>query len=224
MSKKSKNPQKKKYLPPREKHLKRLFRQHKDHLARNFNRTIVPNEYGGIDPQSIGRWRDEVIRFLESVDMPEHLFKKEKHIEDAIEYIHQLTQDFVNEMNSRSDKSVSFDNIADPNLYETACAKELEIHGWQALVSPVGADQGIDIRASKEGVHVIVQCKLYSNPVGNKAVQEALSGKAFDKADFAVVVAPNGFTRSALELAKTTGVLLLSHNDLKNLSGLLASH
>jgi len=69
---------------------------------------------------------------------------------------------------------------------------------------------------------VVVQCKLYSNSVGNKAVQEALSGMAFDMAHFAVVVASNGFTRSAVELANSTGVLLLSHNDLKNLFGLLS--
>jgi len=217
--KSSKN--KKKKLSPREQYLNRSFQRHKAHLARNFNRTIIPNEYGAIGTKSIENWRNEVIRFLDSINPPEYLFKKINHYEDAIEYISQLTQSYVRELEDQSDASVNFENITDPNVYEIACAKELEIHGWQALVSPIGADQGIDIRANKEGLHIVLQCKLYSNPVGNKAVQEALSGKAFDNANFAVVVAPNGFTRSAVELADSTGVLLVSHNDLKNLFGLI---
>lgn len=223
-SKKSAKHYKKKALPPREKHLNRLFQQHKGQLARNFNRTIIPNEYGAIGSKSVDRWRNEIIRFLESINMPEYLFKKDKHFEEAIEYINQLTQGYISELEMQSDKRVNFENITDPNMYEIACAKELEIYGWQAQVSPIGADQGIDIRANKEGLHAVIQCKLYSNPVGNKAVQEALSGKAFDSADFAIVVAPNGFTRSAIELAQSTGVLLLSHNDLKNLFGLISPH
>jgi len=222
--KKSIKKPKKKVLPPREAHLNRLFQRHKEQLARNFNRTIVPNEYGAIDTKSVDRWHNEIIRFLNSVNLPEYLFKKDRHFDEAINYINQLTQIYINELDSQSDNSVNFENITDSHEYELACAKELEIHGWQALVSPIGADQGIDVRANKEGLHVIIQCKLYSSSVGNKAVQEALSGKLFDKADFAVVVAPNGFTRSAMDLARSTGVLLLSHNDLKNLSELISSN
>lgn len=214
---------KQKRLSPRKQHLNRLFQQHKAQLVRNFNRTVIPNEYGAVDAKSIERWRNEILRFLDSINLPKYLFKKQQHLEEAIEYINQLTQNHIRELEEQSDVSVNFEGITDPNIYEIACAKELKIYGWQAQVSPVGADQGIDVRANKEGLNVVIQCKLYSNPVGNKAVQEALSGKAFDKADFAVVVAPNGYTRSALELAQSTGVLLLSHNDLKNLFGLISS-
>lgn len=213
---------KKKKAPPRERHLNGLFSQHKAHLVRNFNRSIIPNEYGAVDIKSIDRWRGEIIRFLESVDLPEYLFKKNIHFEQAIEYIDQQTQIYIQKLEENGDASVDFTNITDPNLYEVACAKELEIHGWQVQVSPVGADQGIDVRAFKGGLSVVLQCKLYSNAVGNKAVQEAISGKAFDNADVAAVVAPNGYTRSALELAQSTNVLLLSHSDLKNLYELIA--
>jgi len=67
---------------------------------------------------------------------------------------------------------------------------------------------------SRENSSIVLQCKLYSKPVGNKAIQEALSGMAFEQAHFAVVVAPNGFTRSAKQLAKRTGVFLLSEQEL----------
>lgn len=61
---------------------------------------------------------------------------------------------------------------------------------------------------------VVVQCKLYSQAVGNGAVQEALAGKAFAKAHIAAVVSNSVFTRKAHELATATGVMLLHHTEL----------
>ena len=67
----------------------------------------------------------------------------------------------------------------------------------------------------------MLQCKLYNSTVGNKAVQEAIAGKAFEDADYAAVIAPNGFTKSARELALKASVLLLHPRDLQNIDHLL---
>lgn len=59
---------------------------------------------------------------------------------------------------------------------------------------------------------------MYSNPVGNKAVQEIYTAKQHYGANNAIVVTNNTFTKSAKQLAKSTKVDLLHHEDLYYLS------
>jgi hypothetical protein len=68
---------------------------------------------------------------------------------------------------------------------------------------------------------VAIQCKKYSKPVGNRAVQEAYSAKGIYGATHAAVVTNTKFTRSAVEAAERLGVLLLHHDDLPRLISLL---
>jgi restriction system protein len=53
----------------------------------------------------------------------------------------------------------------------------------------------------KNNVRVVLQCKLYGGPVGNKAVQEAAAGRAHERADFGIVVTNNRYTSAAEQLA-----------------------
>ena len=77
-------------------------------------------------------------------------------------------------------------------------------------------DQGVDLLVTLEGgERVAVQCKLYSSPVGNDAVQQVIAGKMFYGCDRAMVVTNNTYTQSAEELAKATGVELLNYKDFK---------
>lgn len=108
-----------------------------------------------------------------------------------------------------------------PIEFEHHCSGLLEKFGWKAYVTKGSGDQGIDIVAEKNDVKVILQCKLYSSPVGNKAVQEAISGKVFADALYAVVVTNNSFTPSAKQLANTSGVKLIHHSELSELDKLL---
>jgi restriction system protein len=77
-------------------------------------------------------------------------------------------------------------------------------------------DQGADVIAEKGGIRVVVQCKWYSQPVGNAAVQEAYAAKAHERTDYAFVVTNNAYTKSAKQLAASTGVGLLHANDLRD--------
>ena len=91
-------------------------------------------------------------------------------------------------------------------------------------VSHTGAsgDQGADLMARKDGLSYAVQCKNYNSPAGNAAVQEVLSAKAFYQADYGVVCAPNGFTKSAKSLASSAGILLVPPTLLHDLDKLRA--
>ena len=103
--------------------------------------------------------------------------------------------------------------------YEELCADHMRSCGYDVRLTKASGDQGVDVIATKAGMTVVIQCKLYSSPVGNKAVQEVYSGKKFLAADVAVVVSNNEFTDSAKQLAHTVNVLLLHHSQLKTQFG-----
>ena len=105
----------------------------------------------------------------------------------------------------------------DPIAYEQYCGEILVKAGWLVSSTPVSGDQGADLIAKKYGRTVVIQCKQYKRPVGNKAVQEASAAKLHYGADAAVVVSNASYTRSAQELAGTTNVLLLHHDQLPQL-------
>ena len=93
--------------------------------------------------------------------------------------------------------------------FELFCADILRGNGFKDVeVTKASGDHGIDVLAKKDGVKYAIQCKRYSKPVGNKAVQEAYSGKDIYKADVAVVMSNMNFTSQAMEDAKKLKVEL----------------
>ncbi len=109
---------------------------------------------------------------------------------------------------------LSFSEEMNPTDYESMVAAALAGLGWTTQLTGGSGDQGIDMIASMRGKRVVIQCKRYTSAVGNSAVQEVFAGRAFVCADFAAVVSSAGFTRSAVELAERTNVVLLHHDDL----------
>jgi len=89
----------------------------------------------------------------------------------------------------------------DGTAYEVYCADILRQCGWQVIRKGGSGDQGVDLVATLGSLRVAVQCKRYSQPVGNKAVQEVGAGRKFDKCDLGVVVSNQGYTPSARKLA-----------------------
>lgn len=61
--------------------------------------------------------------------------------------------------------------------FEYKCARMLRRKGFHHVeVTKKSGDQGVDIIAYKHFSKYAVQCKYYSYPVGNKAVQEVYAG------------------------------------------------
>ena len=109
-----------------------------------------------------------------------------------------------------------------PSEFEHYCADILKKNGWEVMVNGKSGDQGVDVLAEKYGKTVAIQCKLYSSPIGNSAVQEVFSGMHHYHADYALVVSNQSFTLSARQLASTTGVALMDFTELYSLSDLIA--
>lgn len=105
--------------------------------------------------------------------------------------------------------------------YEHACAKKLKKQGFTNVqVTKGSGDQGIDVIAHKNGKKYGIQCKYYSSPVGNHAVQEAYAGAKYYGCDYAVVMTNTTFTKSANELAKRIGVQLWENNKIDESSSI----
>jgi len=106
--------------------------------------------------------------------------------------------------------------VMSPSAFEHHCADILRQQGWAAQTTRASGDQGIDVLAERAGVRIVIQCKYYSKPVGNAAVQEAFAALAHARAQIAAVVTNSRYTRSALQLGRDTGVYLLHVSDLRN--------
>ena len=169
---------------------------------------------GGYGTKDTSRWEREKKKFIAKV------IKKGEAKDLAI------TDDSISELiDSLIDKDGPILNLNKTGYseklsgleYEHHCAGILKSAGWDAKTTVASGDQGADVIATKRGKRVVIQCKKYSQPVGNKAVQEAHAAKAFYDASHAVVVSNNTYTQSAKEAANRLGVLLIHHNDLSAL-------
>ncbi len=107
-----------------------------------------------------------------------------------------------------------YDRRMHPIDYEGFCAMQLQKAGWDARTTVASGDQGADVIAKQAGKILVVQCKLYSGSIGNDAVQQVMAAKTFQSAQIAAVVSNQPYTRSAKQLASTSRVYLLHHDEL----------
>ena len=109
-------------------------------------------------------------------------------------------------------------DLMDGHEFEYFCAELLENSGYEKTeVTPGSGDQGIDVIAYKDGIKFGIQCKCYASDIGNKAVQEAYSGKEFYNCHIGAVLSNRHFTASAIELASKNRILLWNREYLVNL-------
>lgn len=139
---------------------------------------------------------------------------------------------FSNHFNSKSLEEIDKLGNGDPKkggfLFEEYVASLYNKLGYSAQTvgelkkqgkfKTKGFDQGADvvIEFTENGVKKrgIIQCKLYSDKVSNKAIQEVVGALPIYKADFGIVLTNNFFTAAAIELAEANNILLVDRNQL----------
>ena len=132
-----------------------------------------------------------------------------------LDVMRSTCEEVIKKEEERTDAGYSDDMTGEE--YEVYCGNILIQEGWNVEQTSKTNDQGVDLIGSISDLKICIQCKRYSNPVGNKAVQEIIAGKQFYSGTHAVVVSNAGFTKSAETLAKKTGVILISDLELENL-------
>lgn len=182
--------------------------RHRSALTRNLDRSIKKNDCGVVVGDTSDGALDE---FFASIDLRNDLLDFDEAKSVVVEQLEWRRTEST--AKGFDDQNLPFDGYE----FERWVAESLEGFGWSAEVTRGGGDQGIDVIARKNGKSIGLQCKLYSSSVGNKAVQEAHSGKPFYDLDAVGVLTNADFTKSAKELAIVTGVLLLSHRDIPDL-------
>ena len=215
--------------------LTRTVAQHINTLTRRRDQTVVQGAYG---EWIFSDWEREVKHFYNNVMEPalfaEYRSADEQYVIatnkkmyyglcfEAVDRACVHAQNMPKKTNSLWGQGFAeMDDdlhLSDPLAFERWCAQRLQDNGWQARTTKGSGDQGVDVFAEKNGTRVVLQCKLYSGAVGNKAVQEAHAAKVFESADYAAVVTNQSYTKSARALAQRTGVQLLHMDDLYSFS------
>lgn len=112
-------------------------------------------------------------------------------------------------------QEIEYLNIETGFEFEEYVAKLYGKLGYKVEVTKKSKDQGADIIAYKNNMKYVIQAKFYSNPVGNKAVQEVVAAIGMYKANKGIVVTNSSFTPSAIELAKANQIELVDANKIE---------
>ncbi|MCD5324201.1 MULTISPECIES: restriction endonuclease [Pontibacillus] len=112
-----------------------------------------------------------------------------------------MTMEAINEMNGLE--------------FEEFLVSLLSKLGFRSSPTKNSGDQGVDILARKNDRVYAIQAKRYASSVGNKAVQEVVSGKEYYHADATWVITNNTFTPAALALAERTETTLWDGHKLE---------
>lgn len=215
--------------------MRTVIQTHIHTLALERRRRLVADRYGVVDATA---WAAEVDHFVNKVAMPflvqtvphrrlrRSARRMARQVRDQLPRANTLTvlqaalrsliQSELDAFDrSQQPASIQASGYATPSEFEHWCANQLRCTGWNATVTAQAGDQGADVRAEKNGVILVVQCKFYNQPVGNSAVQEAFAAKAFYRAHIAAVVSTAGFTKAARALAVQSEVHLLIPEQLR---------
>lgn len=178
-----------------------------EYFAREVVIPIISEKFNNSNDATLG----DIYRYIESSEYFEHLgfITLETHC-----FIIIYQRDNPQESESRL-HNVSFSDILNGHDYESRVSDLFNSLGWNSRVTPKAGDNGADIIAERNGKTIVIQCKFYSSPVGNKSVQEVYSANGYYDGDHACVVTNMSYTTAAKYAAAKLGVALLHHEQVK---------
>lgn len=190
----------------------RLLERHRSELISYYRQSIRPHPFGGEDASL---WRRHIESFLDAQVVPALSAASVRLTRELGAHLADYVDGWIRSESARAGTIQSIDPAKLTGLeYEQYCALILADGGWIVRQTPVTGDHGADIIAEKDGRRLAVQCKLYAQPVGNKAVQEVHSARSLYHCDYACVVASSDFTKQAQREAHAHGIQLLHHTRL----------
>lgn len=138
--------------------------------------------------------------------------------QQALKEKERILNGYFEEENKMKNDLLDYSNITNGYEFESFVANLYKTLGYNILdVTSKSGDQGADVIIEKDNIKYAIQVKYYTNPVGNKAIQEVVAAKSFYKTDKAMVVTNSTFTQQAITLAKANDVILIDGNELEKL-------
>jgi len=177
-------------------------------LSKKYHQLTYEDEYGFRDESPFSL---EIERFVGRMfaDVPKEFFEIISLIVSQRAKAFALDPDNI---------SANFLDVSTPLDYEKHCESAFSSLGWKTSMTPRSGDQGADILLKYCDVIGVVQCKFYSQPVGNSAVQEVIAAREYYKASIGIVVSNAEYTVSARRLAGMANVTLLNHSEIADFS------
>ncbi len=125
----------------------------------------------------------------------------------------QERKNYLYELETETNEEAKFSKIdldlMSPFDFEQFVADLFKKMGYNSYKTKNSGDQGVDVIAEKVGEKIAIQVKhFFQNSVGNKAIQEVVTGRKFYKAQKCMVITNSTFTKAARELAKANDVTL----------------
>lgn len=192
-----------------------LIERHESALISYYHQTRREDLFGNRDET---RWHQQIDTFLKTQLVPEvadfAAWRRGKAGQHAASGVDRMIRERIASHGSSRPLATIDVHELTPTEYEHHCADMLRERGWAIQLTPASRDGGADFVAEKSGIRIVFQCKRYSQPVGNKAVQEVTSAVRLYHGNVACVVAPNGYTRQAQREATGLSVHLLHHSAL----------
>lgn len=160
------------------------------------------------------RWLIPKIQYYK---LKRDLDKLDANLDNIGTQLDNMLSSAIHADNSQFSSSNNYDYM-DGHQFEYFCADILKKNGFTNVVVTQGSgDHGIDVLAEKDDITYAIQCKCYSDNIGNAAVQQAHTGKSLYHKDIAAVMTNRYFTSQAIEEAKTLGVKLWNRDKLNEL-------
>jgi len=193
----------------------RQIERHRDALISYFRQSVRADLFGNEDKNLWRRHIDTFLKTQVALELSSRSIPMDSALAaDLAMHVDRVVRARLLDSESRQTEAPIDTAIITALDYEQHCASVLSQAGWTVRPTPATGDHGADVIAEKERERLVVQCKLYSKPVGNKAVQEVYSARPLYNCDHACVVAPAGFTAHAQRAAQSLGVRLLHHDEL----------
>lgn len=174
-----------------------------------WNQKVYCDDYGKFIYDD---WIKEVGYFIINIAFPnEDYYMNRPLLNERIKqfniYWIKITSEYLDKTENEQTIKMVVKNGID---YENFVEKYLQNLGYNVIRTPKTGDQGVDLIAEKDNDRKAIQCKYYSRPVGNKAVQEVIAGANFYQCTSAAVISNSSFTKSAQQLAQNSNVELFN--------------
>lgn len=98
--------------------------------------------------------------------------------------------------------------------FEQYLKRVLTNQGYSVSMTSVSGDLGVDLVALANGDKIAIQVKRYDNKVSRRAISDAVAGMYHYGCNKAMVITNNYFSPGAIELAQSTGCILIDRDTL----------